>query len=311
MFFGNTFVYFQFQGKNHIDKDTRQLVFGVLIAGAVVGVGFLLSLRRVRLECSPIDSELEVEQDASSNSSVFEAFRNAVRLFTTRDMLLLSLMFLYTGLELSFFSGVYSPSIGFTLQLGEGAKQLVGMSGILIGVGEVSGGVLFGLMGSKTTKYGRTPIVVVGFIIHIVAFFLIYLNLPNDAPFGDTKEFSFFKPPQPSVALLCSLFLGFGDACFNTQIYSMLGSVYAKNSAAAFALFKFTQVIYTFFCQRLSSATINIYNKLSSILVGSSCFWLCVFVTSGTTVANEHSTVGWCHRNNGLCASGNGCETAQ
>lgn len=243
MFFGNTFVYFQFQGKNHIDKDTRQLVFGVLIAGAVVGVGFLLSLRRVRLECSPIDSELEVEQDASSNSSVFEAFRNAVRLFITRDMLLLSLMFLYTGLELSFFSGVYSPSIGFTLQLGEGAKQLVGMSGILIGVGEVSGGVLFGLMGSKTTKYGRTPIVVVGFIIHIVAFFLIYLNLPNDAPFGDTKEFSIFKPPQPSVALLCSLFLGFGDACFNTQIYSMLGSVYAKNSAAAFALFKFTQSV--------------------------------------------------------------------
>lgn len=43
------------------------------------------------------------------------------------------------GIELSFFSGVYSSSIGFTLQLGENAKQLVGLSGILIGLGEVLG----------------------------------------------------------------------------------------------------------------------------------------------------------------------------
>lgn len=95
----------------------------------------------------------------------------------------------HSGLELSFFSGVYSPSIGFTAAIGESAKQLVGLSGIFIGVGEVFGGVTFGLMGARTAKkIGRDPIVILGFIIHIIAFFLIYLNLPNNANLGDTTD---------------------------------------------------------------------------------------------------------------------------
>lgn len=93
------------------------------------------------------------------------------------------------GLELSFFSGVYGPSIGFTQAIGENAKQLVGLSGIFIGIGEVAGGITFGMLGARTSnKIGREPIVIMGFIIHIVAFFLIFLNLPNAAPFGDTSE---------------------------------------------------------------------------------------------------------------------------
>lgn len=91
------------------------------------------------------------------------------------------------GLELSFFSGVYSPSIGFSLSLGESSKQLVGLSGICIGIGEVFGGILFGLLGSKTNKFGRDAIAIVGFVVHIISFILIFLNLPDAAPFGKTK----------------------------------------------------------------------------------------------------------------------------
>ena len=43
------------------------------------------------------------------------------------------------------------------------------------------------------------------------------------------------------LAIACSFLLGFGDACFNTQIFSVLGSFYKDNSAAAFAIFKFVQ----------------------------------------------------------------------
>lgn len=69
------------------------------------------------------------------------------------------------------------------------------------------------------------------------------MNIPDAAPFGDTDEVAFIKPPIAAIAILCSFLLGLGDACFNTQIYSMLGGVFARNSAEAFSIFKFTQVI--------------------------------------------------------------------
>lgn len=148
-----------------------------------------------------------------------------------------------TGIVLSFFSGVYSSSIGFTLAFGESAKQLVGLSGICIGLGEIVGGVTFGLLGKKTIRFGRDPIVIMGFIVHIAAFLLAYMNLPESAPLGDTKAISYFDPPLASVALFCAFLLGLGDACFNTQVYSMLGGVFASQSTAAFALFKFVQSV--------------------------------------------------------------------
>lgn len=46
-----------------------------------------------------------------------------------------------------------------------------------------------------------------------------------------------------SITLLCSFLLGLGDSCFNTQLYSILGRVYADQSTPAFAIFKFIQVI--------------------------------------------------------------------
>ncbi len=46
-----------------------------------------------------------------------------------------------------------------------------------------------------------------------------------------------------TIALLCGGLLGFGDACWNTQIYSLLVTEYNKESAQAFALLKFFQVV--------------------------------------------------------------------
>ena len=75
-----------------------------------------------------------------------------------------------------------------------------------------------------------------------------------------------------AVALLCSFLLGFGDACYNTQIYSILGCVYSDNSGPAFALFKMTQSIGAACCFFYSSVLLLQYHLI--ILV--------VFCVAGT-----------------------------
>ncbi|XP_071442310.1 UNC93-like protein MFSD11 [Hetaerina americana] len=271
MFFGNLFVYFQFQGKQIIDADTRLLVFIVLTALAGVGIVFLLVLR----PAVPTDSNdsIAVAEDAAPLGPL-HALKRSFSLFFTKDMLLLSLAFFYTGLELSFYSGVYSPSIGFTKQIGENAKQLVGLSGIFIGGGEVVGGLLFGILGKKTIRWGRDPIVLIGFLVHILTFCLIFINLPDASPFADTTDMAYIRS-NPYLAMLCSFLLGFGDSCYNTQIYSILGGIYADDSGPAFALFKFTQSVAaaaSFFY----SSQLGLYAQLA-ILVATGCIGTLAF----------------------------------
>lgn len=284
MFIGNTFVFFAFQGKDKIDSSTRQIVVWTL--SVIAGVGLVVMVffpkppSRVAAPLSGRSDEKSIEVGQSTTSdvavnSVWNAFKGAVSLFLTQNMLLLCITFVYTGqfivmgcgvcynchflgLELGFWSGVYGNCISFTENL-PNRKQLVGISGIFIGLGEVIGkatfirvlyctkvlwglaGAAFGLLGKRTTKWGRDPIVILGFVLHIISFFVIFLNIPNKAPFGETSDKAFITS-NTILAILCSFFLGFGDACYNTQIFSMLGGVYADDSASAFAIFKFTQV---------------------------------------------------------------------
>jgi MFS family permease len=96
MFFGNLFVYFQFQGKTHIDEHTRTLVFSVLIGVGILGFFFLTALRP--LENTHVTHHTDTDDDLEKPSNgVVVAFKNSVNLFFTKEMLLLSLTFFYTG----------------------------------------------------------------------------------------------------------------------------------------------------------------------------------------------------------------------
>lgn len=96
MFLGNLFVYFQFQGKTHIDLGTRQLVFGVLIAVAVIGIIFLATLRQSK-EGNSIENIDKNDSNDSQQDGITDAFKKAIKLFFTPRMLLLSMTFIYTG----------------------------------------------------------------------------------------------------------------------------------------------------------------------------------------------------------------------
>lgn len=98
MFLGNLFVYIQFQGKTEIDAGTRHVVFGVLIALAIVGIIFLLTLRNVEPQVSPTEIVGDTEKvELPEPSGPMEALKGAVKLFCTKEMLILSITFFYTG----------------------------------------------------------------------------------------------------------------------------------------------------------------------------------------------------------------------
>ncbi|KAG2461014.1 MFS11 protein, partial [Polypterus senegalus] len=168
----------------------------------------------------------------------------ALQVSVKKEMLLLSPSISYSGLEMTFFSGVYGTCIGAMNLLGDDAKGLIGLSGIFLGIGEILGGGVFGML-NKCSRFGRNPVVLLGLITHLLAFYLIFLNIASDAPIAPEEGTNqqAYMSPSTEVALLCSFLLGFGDSCFNTQLLSIVGFTFPQDSAPAFAVFKFIQSI--------------------------------------------------------------------
>ncbi|NXE48827.1 MFS11 protein, partial [Casuarius casuarius] len=249
LFFGNLYIYFAWQGKTHISESDRRTVFIALTVISLVGTVLFFLIRKQEDTKAPgeEDSTNEIQGDSFGRYTNFPYFfftERSIKLSFTKEILLLSVTTAYTGLELTFFSGVYGTCIGAVNRFGNEEKSLIGLSGIFTGVGEILGGGIFGLV-SKKNRFGRTPVVMLGIIVHFVAFYLIFFNMPNNAPIAPmegTDDIAYMTPSK-EVAIFCSFLLGLGDSCFNTQLLSILGFLYSEDSAPAFAIFKFVQSI--------------------------------------------------------------------
>ncbi|GCC36159.1 hypothetical protein chiPu_0014651 [Chiloscyllium punctatum] len=243
-----TSIFIGFAAADH-DRSTLFIVlFVISLAGTVI----LLALKNIKhlhhhSEINDpllLDSRLLKEKEMSTLDQITSEFRSMLRLFCTKNMLLLSMPIAYSGLVLTFYSGVYGTCIGATRQFGTMAKGLIGLSGIFIGIGEILGGGVFGLL-CINNQFRRTSAILLGVIVHFLAFYLIFLIIPGDAPKGGATSGRFepYLSPSPSAALVSSFLLGLGDSCFNTQLYSILGILYPQQSGPAFAIFKFVQSI--------------------------------------------------------------------
>ncbi|XP_058559518.1 UNC93-like protein MFSD11 isoform X2 [Neofelis nebulosa] len=229
LFFGNLYIYFAWQGKTHISESDRRTVFIALTVISLVGTVLFFLIRQPESENVLGEDESSDEQDLEVNESAQNTMAKAVDAFS---------------LELTFFSGVYGTCIGAVNKFGTEEKSLIGLSGIFIGIGEILGGSLFGLL-SKNNRFGRNPVVLLGIVVHFIAFYLIFLNMPGDAPLAPVEgtDSTAYIRSSKEVAIFCSFLLGLGDSCFNTQLLSILGFLYSEDSAPAFAIFKFVQSI--------------------------------------------------------------------
>ncbi|NXC06809.1 MFS11 protein, partial [Orthonyx spaldingii] len=275
LFFGNLYIYFAWQGKTHISESDRRTVFIALTVISLVGTVLFFLIRKQEDTKAPGDddstNEILGESSSAGNKMMraVAAFKKSITLSFTKEMLLLSVTTAYTGLVLTFFSGVYGTCIGAVNRFGSEEKSLIGLSGIFIGVGEILGGGIFGLL-SKKSRSGRNPVVMLGILVHFTAFYLIFFNMPNDAPIAPmegTDQVAYMIPSK-EVAMLCSFLLGLGDSCFNTQLLSILGFLYAEDSAPAFAIFKFVQSICAAVAYFYSNYLLLQWQLLIMVLVG-------------------------------------------
>lgn len=302
MLFGNLYIYFAWNGQTEISDGSRRTLFLALLVASVLGTLSFLVLRKV-----PHEEEMLSDEEGQSllptrtmykrraNTAMQDTkseFKTILQLIKTKTILLLSPCMAYSGLELSFYSGVYGTCIGATAQFGAAAKGLIGISGIVVGIGEIVGGGFFGLM-CKNNRFRRTSVVFLGMVVHFVAFYLIFLNIPDDAPvaFKTNTLTSPYLTPSVSIALLCSFLLGLGDSCFNTQLYSILGHVYAEQSSPAFAIFKFIQSIFAAVAFFYSGYLLLMWQLLLMVILGFAgtlCFFVAERMQNLSLVLQEY-----------------------
>ncbi len=154
---GNTFSYFQFKDEDDISEDDRFIFVAVLFVCGCAGLLVFFFLLP-----TPWVKQLEQEVPDTPKTALTRSFR----LFLTPEMLQLVFFFFYMGMQLTFWSGVYGPCLGFTQKFDD-PKSLAALNGIMIGVGEILGGLIFGIFGKVTNRVGRSPVVVLGTVLQV------------------------------------------------------------------------------------------------------------------------------------------------
>ncbi|KAF8386235.1 hypothetical protein PRIPAC_75377 [Pristionchus pacificus] len=232
---GGLFLFVTFQASGTTDQiasGTVKILYSVFTGLAILGIVILAFLPTPPAHLSAVST--------GEKPNYKELIVSTFKLMPTKKMLFLAIVFAYTGIEQSFWTGIYPSCISFTKQLGTNTNALVALNAILSGLGQCIAGGLFGILGSKTAKLGRDMIVLMGALIHLVAFGLVFINFPFEANIKATDGVGFIQPSVP-IALVIGFLLGFGDACWNTQIYAHLVANFPKQSSQAFALYKFYQ----------------------------------------------------------------------
>ncbi|KRZ41444.1 UNC93-like protein MFSD11, partial [Trichinella pseudospiralis] len=204
---GGLFLYSQFRdGSSEMSSDTVRLIFIVFTCMAVVGTALFALLKQMRPE-EQLERLLEYESDRESPSvdsvavtvvkkrhTVIEEIVQTFKLLQSGNMICLVVVFLYSGILLTFWSGVYGTCLTFTRQFTVSTKVLLALNVIFVGLGESLGGLVFGLITSTIESMGRPVVIILGGIVNVLSFFLIFLFIPSLSPFQPTDDVAYLLP---------------------------------------------------------------------------------------------------------------------
>uniref|UniRef100_A0AC34GUV6 Uncharacterized protein n=1 Tax=Panagrolaimus sp. ES5 TaxID=591445 RepID=A0AC34GUV6_9BILA len=127
---GGIFMYVVFRNTKRDEKDdisdtTVKILYSVFLGAILVGIG-VLALLRVPEPASGI---------SVPKKKPLKMIKSMFKLMFTKRMLVMAFVFAYVGVELSFWSGVYSNCISNTEKIGDNPKAIVALTAICEGLG--------------------------------------------------------------------------------------------------------------------------------------------------------------------------------
>uniref|UniRef100_A0AAQ4QFH9 Major facilitator superfamily domain containing 11 n=1 Tax=Gasterosteus aculeatus aculeatus TaxID=481459 RepID=A0AAQ4QFH9_GASAC len=138
LFFGNLYIYFAWHGHDHITDKDRQTVFISLTVISLVGCFLFFLIRKPDPEPAANEAaESLLQADSTESCSGAGSARPGLWSQALESWFMPPSA--PSGLELTFYSGVYGTCIGAMTRFGHDAKSLIGLSGICIGIGEILG----------------------------------------------------------------------------------------------------------------------------------------------------------------------------
>ncbi|XP_054283457.1 UNC93-like protein MFSD11 [Macrosteles quadrilineatus] len=229
MIYGNVFVYFCFEGKTVIDEETRtSVLFGLL--GLTVFAATMSTL---------LPSPAYIKENSGYQGSALEVMKQSWAVAKTKEMTMLIPMFLYCGIQLSYLSGIFGAAVGFTSYCdGFPANQLVTITGLCSGIGEILGGVFLFVVNPLLRSRTWSVIVAIGIFSECIAYLLSFLNYSNDSVFHPTNEPTIISS-RWWIAAVSALLLGFGDAIFMPMLMSVIKKIYSNGNASTLTVYTF------------------------------------------------------------------------
>ncbi|XP_067633279.1 UNC93-like protein MFSD11 [Eurosta solidaginis] len=255
-----TLMYFQYTDDADFEDTDRYIIISILTFICLIGLAMLFFLRL------PPSNQAIDESNSMTCAAVFIAVKDNILLLLERDMILLTVIFIYTGVVQAFYSGVYGPALSDTKGLDMESSEVLNLGYIFKGCGGFLGAAIFAVLGDLTIRWGRDVFMYMAGVFHLLAFILIFLNVPNSATFGQSNESSVIHPPNLSVAMTCSFFYGFGASFYTVHIYSMLAGSFMAESTAGFAIYKFFQCL-ACALSYLYSRFVSLYIQMGILIV--------------------------------------------
>ncbi|XP_053964037.1 UNC93-like protein MFSD11 [Anastrepha ludens] len=245
-------IFFEYANVETFEDTDHYIIISVLAVICLIGLMMVIFLR------SPPNNQ-SIERSKNSCASVFIAIKLNILLLLERDMLLLTVIFIYSGVVQSFYSGTYGPAMVFTKELNAESGEAYFMGAICKACGGLLGALFFAILGNASVRWGRDLFIYLAGAFHLAAFILIYLDIPDASTFAATHASSVIKPPNLYLAITCTFLYGLGASFYTVHIYSMLACAFVAGSTPGFAIYKFFQC--------LACALAYLYSRHASLYI--------------------------------------------